>query len=82
MRDGAKVAVLLEDLGITEGRIAVALNSQIVPRAEHAAARSAECDKVAIVTFVDAGVGTAGPMEGRIEETPREAGDVAPRRGW
>ena len=53
--DGATVAVLLGDLGITEGRIAVELNRQIVPRAEHGAARLAEGDKVEIVTFVGGG---------------------------
>ena len=53
--DGTTVAALLTQLGITTGRVAVELNRQIVPRAEHATARLAEGDKVEIVSFVGGG---------------------------
>ena len=53
--DGLTVAALLKDLGIVTGRVAVELNRQIVPKAEHATARLADGDKVEIVSFVGGG---------------------------
>jgi len=52
---GTTVAALLEQLDITKGRIAVELNREIVPRAEHADTRLAPGDRIEIVTFVGGG---------------------------
>jgi len=53
--DGLTVAALLTHLGVATGRVAVELNRQIVPKAEHGSARLAEGDKVEIVSFVGGG---------------------------
>jgi sulfur carrier protein len=52
---GATVAALLAELGVTTGRVAVELNRQIVPRAEHGSTVLRDGDKVEIVTFVGGG---------------------------
>ena len=49
------VSGLLQELGLTTGRIAVELNREIVPRAEHATTRLAAGDKVEVVSFVGGG---------------------------
>ena len=53
--DGIAVSELLETLGVTKGRVAVELNRQIVPKAEHDSATLSAGDKVEIVSFVGGG---------------------------
>ena len=53
--EGLTVAGLLQELRLTTGRIAVEINQQIVPRAEHASTTLAEGDKLEIVSFVGGG---------------------------
>lgn len=53
--DGTTVAELLAAVGIDRRQVAVELNREIVPRAEHAARRLAEGDRVEIVTMVGGG---------------------------
>lgn len=52
---GASVASLLVTLGLHEQRVAVELNEQVVPRAQHAKSRLNEGDKLEIVTLVGGG---------------------------
>ncbi len=53
--DGLTVAGLIQELGITAGRVAVELDREIVPRAVHGATVLREGSKVEIVTFVGGG---------------------------
>ena len=53
--DGLSVAELLDALGVDRRHIAVELNLEIVPRAEHASTELAEGDRVEIVTMVGGG---------------------------
>lgn len=53
--DGTTVRRLLDELGITAARVAVEVNREIVPKAEHATTTLADGDKVEIVTFVGGG---------------------------
>lgn len=55
VRDGMTVAELLQELDITALRVAVELNREIVPRAEHAGTSLTRGCKVEIVTFVGGG---------------------------
>jgi sulfur carrier protein len=52
---GLTIAGLLQQLQLTTGRIAVELNQQIVPRAEHESTELSDGDKVEIVSFVGGG---------------------------
>jgi sulfur carrier protein len=49
------VANLLADLGLAAGPVAVEINLQLVPRAQHARQSLAEGDKIEIVTLVGGG---------------------------
>ena len=49
------VSELLEQLGLQNRRVAVEVNQQIVPRAQHAEHRLQNGDKVEIVHFVGGG---------------------------
>ena len=53
--DGITVSQLLAELDITVGRVAVELNRQIVPKAEHDSTTLSVGDKVEIVSFVGGG---------------------------
>lgn len=49
------VAGLIGWLGLTGQRVAVELNRQVVPRAEHDSVRVAQGDRLEVVTFVGGG---------------------------
>jgi len=53
--DGITVSQLLAALEVTVGRVAVELNRQIVPKAEHDSTTLSVGDKVEIVSFVGGG---------------------------
>ena len=53
--DRSSVAELLETLAVSHRRVAVELNEEVVPRAEYAARRIANGDRVEIVHFVGGG---------------------------
>lgn len=52
--DGATVSDLIDELGL-EGRIAVELNGEIIPRSEHAAQTFSVGDKLEIVHAIGGG---------------------------
>ena len=52
---GATVLVLLHELGIDQGPVAVERNRVIVPRASHAQTQLAEGDELEVVQFVGGG---------------------------
>lgn len=51
----ASVAMLLEELGLAQLRVAVAVNQSVVPRSRHAAVVLREGDRVEIVHAVQGG---------------------------
>lgn len=53
--DGLTVLGLLEAMGITQGRVAVEVNEQVVRRAEHAATALRDGDRIEIVSFMGGG---------------------------
>lgn len=53
--DGATVAVLLDGLDLRRDGIAVALNDDVVPRAEHATRRLHDGDRCEIIVAVAGG---------------------------
>ncbi len=53
--EGATVRTLIEQLGLTEGPVAVEVNRQVVPRAQHATHALAEGDVLEVVHFVGGG---------------------------
>jgi sulfur carrier protein len=53
--DGLTVRALLDHLGLTEGPVAVEVNREIVPRAEHTARSVAAGDAIEVVHFVGGG---------------------------
>lgn len=53
--DGATVAVLIEQLGLTGQRLAVEVNGEIVPRGEHAAHTLNAGDTVEVVRAIGGG---------------------------
>lgn len=53
--DGSSVRVLLDELGVTQPHVAVELNLEVVPRAEHAATELREGDRLEVVTLVGGG---------------------------
>jgi sulfur carrier protein len=55
LRDGTSVRGLIEQLGLTDGPVAVELNQQVVPRAEHATRTLQQGDVVELVHFVGGG---------------------------
>jgi sulfur carrier protein len=55
VQDGLTVRGLIETLGLTDGPVAVELNREVVPRAEHATTPLSERDVVEIVHLVGGG---------------------------
>jgi thiamine biosynthesis protein ThiS len=53
--EGLSVRGLIEHLGLADGPVAVEINREIVPRAEHAARKVASGDTIEIVHFVGGG---------------------------
>jgi len=53
--DDATVAALIAELELDPRRLAVELNLELVPRAEHARQKLAEGDRLEIVTLVGGG---------------------------
>ena len=53
--EGCTIQCLVEMLGLAQGPVAVELNRQVVPRAEHASVALGEGDVVEIVHFVGGG---------------------------
>ena len=53
--DGLTVKELVAHLGLTAGPVAVEINREIVPRAEHASRKVATGDAIEIVHFVGGG---------------------------
>jgi len=53
--EGSTVASLLEELALSPARVAVERNGQVVRKADHAATRLVEGDRIEIVTFVGGG---------------------------
>lgn len=53
--DGANVLQLLAELGVTQPHVAVELNLEVVPRAQHAATSLHEGDRLEVVTLVGGG---------------------------
>jgi sulfur carrier protein len=53
--DGASVSQLLTELGVTQPHVAVELNLEVVPRAQHAATALREGDRLEVVTLVGGG---------------------------
>jgi sulfur carrier protein len=52
---GASVAKLLGDLGVTQPHVAVELNLEVVPRAQHGSTVLRNGDRVEVVTLVGGG---------------------------
>jgi sulfur carrier protein len=52
---GASVSDLLRELGVTQPHVAVELNLEVVPRAEHQATALRDGDRVEVVTLVGGG---------------------------
>lgn len=53
--EGTTVARLVEELNLPTRHVAVEVNLQLVPRAQHAEHRLADGDRLEIVTFVGGG---------------------------
>jgi sulfur carrier protein len=53
--DACTIAQLIESLGITGGRLAVEVNRDVVPRAEHAVTELQPGDRVEIVHAIGGG---------------------------
>lgn len=53
--EGLSVARLLDELNLTGKHVAVEVNLQLVPRAQHAEHRLADGDRLEIVTLVGGG---------------------------
>ncbi|HLV17081.1 MAG TPA: sulfur carrier protein ThiS [Pseudomonas sp.] len=55
VREGQSIADLLAELGLTERRVAVELNLDIVPRSQHATTRLQAGDRLEIVHAIGGG---------------------------
>jgi sulfur carrier protein len=55
IRAGSTVAALLGELGVTQPHVAVELNLEVVPRAQHPETLLREGDRVEVVTLVGGG---------------------------
>jgi sulfur carrier protein len=53
--NGTSVASLLDELGVKQPHVAVELNLEVVPRAEHAATALRDGDRLEVVTLVGGG---------------------------
>ena len=51
----ATVSDLLHELGVTQPHVAVELNLEVVPRAQHSATALKDGDRLEVVTFVGGG---------------------------
>jgi sulfur carrier protein len=51
----ATVADLLQELGVTQPHVAVELNLEVVPRAQHSATMLSDGDRLEVVTLVGGG---------------------------
>jgi sulfur carrier protein len=52
---GSTIAALLGELGVTQPHVAVELNLEVVPRAQHPETLLREGDRVEVVTLVGGG---------------------------
>ena len=52
---GASIKNLLSELGVTQPHVAVELNLEVVPRAEHESTMLREGDRLEVVTLVGGG---------------------------
>ncbi len=52
---GTSIANLLDELGVKQPHVAVELNLEVVPRAQHAATALREGDRLEVVTLVGGG---------------------------
>jgi sulfur carrier protein len=52
---GSSVSDLLRDLGVTQPHVAVELNLEVVPRAQHADTPLRDGDRLEVVTLVGGG---------------------------
>jgi sulfur carrier protein len=55
VREGISVRELIEELGLTDGPVAVERNREVVPRAKHATTLLAERDTLELVHLVGGG---------------------------
>ncbi len=53
--EGSSVRKLLDDLGVTQPHVAVELNLEVVPRAQHTATQLRDGDRLEVVTLVGGG---------------------------
>jgi thiamine biosynthesis protein ThiS len=53
--DGTSVTDLLRELGVTQPHVAVELNLEVVPRAQHAGTALRDGDRLEVVTLVGGG---------------------------
>jgi sulfur carrier protein len=53
--DGTTVSALLRELEVTQPHVAVEVNLELVPRAQHAATTLCEGDRLEVVTLVGGG---------------------------
>jgi sulfur carrier protein len=55
LADGSTIAALLEELGVKQPHVAVEVNLEVVPRAQHRETFLADGDRVEVVTLVGGG---------------------------
>jgi thiamine biosynthesis protein ThiS len=55
LANGTSVAALLADLGLAANHVAVEINRELAPRADHSTRELAEGDRLEIVTLVGGG---------------------------
>lgn len=55
LADGTSVSELLAVLGVTQPHVAVELNLEVVPRAQHVATALKDGDRLEVVTLVGGG---------------------------
>jgi sulfur carrier protein len=55
LADGSTIATLLSELGVTQPHVAVEVNLEVVPRAQHRETVLADGDRVEVVTLVGGG---------------------------
>ncbi len=53
--DGSTVAELLNELGVTQPHVAVEVNLEVIPRAQHRETLLTDGDRVEVVTLVGGG---------------------------
>ena len=55
LANGSTIATLLSDLGVTQPHVAVEVNLEVVPRAQHPETVLNDGDRVEVVTLVGGG---------------------------